>query len=242
MLKIAAGAILGGATYYVTRHALLSAGVLAITGIVCNIIYAQRLNGLLGGADPVATFGARSLGELKAAISIPGRIQFLEFFAKSCGWAIVAVAILWFQSPTTLSPEDESNLENVARAYEEKRLATREFNDAIGSEAGVVTVPKNTVDQLIDRYERALQLSKATNPEVLDRVPPELVSEDSIEYEYEYRDAEYEYEETPEPSVRRSTHAMQSYTRRLCSEATVLSRRRTFEQQSHADTLKQVRY
>ena len=174
MLKIAAGAILGGATYYVTRDALISAGVLAITGIVCQIIYARRLNALRGGADPVATFGARSLGELKAAISIPGSIQFLEFFAKSCGWAIVAVAILWFQSPTTLSPEDESNLENFARAYQEKRLATREFNDALGSGTGVVTLPKNTVDQLIDRYERALQQSKATQPEVLDRVHPEL--------------------------------------------------------------------
>ena len=174
MLKIAVGAILGGATYYATRHALLSAGVLAITGIVCQLIYARRLNALLGGADPVATYGARSLGELKAAIAIPGSIQFLEFFAKSCGWGMIAVAIFWFQSPTGLSPEDESNLENFARAYQEKRLATRQFNDALGSGTGVVTLPKNTVDQLIERYERALQLSKSTKPDVLDRVHPEL--------------------------------------------------------------------
>lgn len=174
MLKIAAGAILGGASYYATSNAWLSAGTLAITGIVCQIIYATRLNAFLGGADPVATYSARSLGELKTAIAIPGSIQFLEFFAKSCGWATIAVAILWFQSPTKLSPEDESNLENFARAYQEKRLAAREFNDALGSGAGVVTLPKNTVDHLTQRYERALRLSKATRPDVLNRVHPEL--------------------------------------------------------------------
>ncbi len=102
------------------------------------------------------------------------RRQFLEFFAKSCAWGIISVAILWFQSPKTLSPEDEHNLEDFARAYQEKRLATREFNDALGSGTGVVTLPKKTVDQLIERYERALQLSKSTKPEVLDRVHPEL--------------------------------------------------------------------
>ena len=53
-------------------------------------------------------------------------------------------------------------------------MGTREFNDALASGTGIVTLPKNTVDQLIDRYERALQLSKATKPEVLDRVHPEL--------------------------------------------------------------------
>jgi hypothetical protein len=175
MLRIAAGAIVGGAFYYATSHALLSAGVLAVTGIVCQITYARRLNALLGGADPVATYGARSLGELKTAIAIPGSIQFLEFCAKSCGWGIIAVAILWFQSPNKLSSEDERNLERFARAYQEKRLATREFNDALGSGTGVVvTLPKNTVDHLIERYERALELSKATRPDVLNRVHPEL--------------------------------------------------------------------
>lgn len=173
-MKLVAGAILGSTLYFVTGHGLLSTIALALAGIICQVIYGTRLNTFLGGVDPVATFGARSLKELKNAIAIPGGIQFMAFFAKSCGWGVIAVAIIWFQSPSKLAPEDASNLENFARAHQEVRLVTRVFNDALGSGTGFGMLPKATVDDLIERYERALELSRRTRPEVLDHVHPEL--------------------------------------------------------------------
>ena len=125
MLKTVCGLILGAAIFFITQHVFLSIAILATIGVLCQVKYAIGLNASLSGADPVVTFGARSLGELKAIIAIPVSIQFFEFLAKSCVWGMIAIAILGFQSRDTLSPSEEANLENFARAFQEKSVVAR---------------------------------------------------------------------------------------------------------------------
>jgi len=174
LLKLAFGAMLGGTLQFITGSALLSAGALVVAGIFFQVMYARGLCAFLGGADPVQKYGVRSLKELKTVVAVPGSIQLADLIAKSCAWAVLAVAIIWIQSPPTLPREEEENLRSFAQAVHEDRLAKRAFNEALASGSGVITIPKETVDALLQRYELALELSKRTKSEVLERVHPEL--------------------------------------------------------------------
>ena len=74
----------------------------------------------------------------------------------------------------TLTPEEDENLRNFAEAIHERQLAVRVFNQAMGSGTVVVTLPKEVVDDLIQKNKWALELSKRTRSEVLSKVHPEL--------------------------------------------------------------------
>jgi hypothetical protein len=63
--------------------------------ILSQVFYARRLNAFLGGADPVAKFGARNLSQLKNIISVPLLVSVLSFLAKALAWAGV-VALLFY--------------------------------------------------------------------------------------------------------------------------------------------------
>jgi hypothetical protein len=174
MLKFFLGAILGGTLEYVTERPFLSAGVLAVLGIFSQVMFARGLYAYLGGQDPVQTYGARSLKQLKKFVAVPSSIQFADLLAKSCGWAVLAVGVIWIQSPPYLTVEEKENLRSFAQAIQENRLAIRAFNKALGSGTGVVTIPKDVADDLIQRYEKALELSRRAKGEFLARVDPEL--------------------------------------------------------------------
>ena len=65
-----------------------------------QVSYTHRLNAFLGGADPVPTFGARNLSQLKSTIPVPLSVSVLNFLAKMAAWAgVVALlfSIGWFK-------------------------------------------------------------------------------------------------------------------------------------------------
>jgi len=136
-------------------------------------------------ANREIAFGDTESWELTAGFGIvPRWVSYLGLWAIA---SLVAsfVFVLWsiaawigpgVQSSYKLSSQDESNLMNFARAFQEKRLATLEFNNALESGPVIRTLQKDTVDRLILRYERAFRLSKATKPEVFNLLHPELNS------------------------------------------------------------------
>jgi len=58
-----------------------------VCAIPVQVAYTKRLNAFLGGADPVTTFGAKNLSQLKSIIPIPFSITVLSVIAKAMGWA-----------------------------------------------------------------------------------------------------------------------------------------------------------
>jgi len=169
---------------------LLVFALLLACGIALYIANALLINFFISKNSPEfanreIAFGDTESWELTAGTGIvPRWVSYLGLWAIASLvasfvfvlWSLAAWLGLAAQSAANLSPQDESNLMNFARAFHEKRLATLEFNNAFEPGPGIKSLPKNTVDRLVLRYERALQLSKATKPEVLNLLHPELNS------------------------------------------------------------------
>ena len=73
-----------------------------------------------------------------------------------------------------LTPDEENNLTNFVEALRERTQATRKLNSLLNSISGFGTISKQAGDDLVQRWQRALQFSRATRNDVLDKVHPEL--------------------------------------------------------------------
>ncbi|MBW1939054.1 MAG: hypothetical protein JRI67_09905 [Deltaproteobacteria bacterium] len=82
--------------YYVTRLTWVLTGIFWLCAIALQIFYTHRLNSFLGGADPVAAFGARNLRQLKNTISVPFSISTLNFIVKVFAWAGLCALLFLF--------------------------------------------------------------------------------------------------------------------------------------------------
>lgn len=153
---------------------LLVFALLLACGIALYIVNVLLINFFISKNSPEfanreIAFGDTESWELTAGFSIvPRWVSYLGLWAIASLvasfvfvlWSIAAWLGLGAQPSANLSPQDESNLMNFARAFEEKRLATLEFNNAFESGPGIATLPKNTVDRLILRYERPCNYRK----------------------------------------------------------------------------------
>jgi len=100
MFALVGGLALALFLYYTTGLTWVLVGAFWTCAILLQVFYTHRLNAFLGGADPVATFGARNLRQLKNTISIPLSVSTLSFFAKVAAWAGVAALLFsvgWFK-------------------------------------------------------------------------------------------------------------------------------------------------
>jgi hypothetical protein len=101
-------AFIGGSVFALFLHYITGlTWVLVIAFWVCalplQVSYTHRLNAFLGGADPVATFGARNFSQLKGTISVPFSITVLYLLAKAMAWAgLVAFlfSVGWLKTDT----------------------------------------------------------------------------------------------------------------------------------------------
>lgn len=69
-----------------------------VPALVLQHAYAVRLNSWLGGKDPVATYGARNLRQLRSLMHVPFAIVGLQFCARAlwcAGAAAVLIALGW---------------------------------------------------------------------------------------------------------------------------------------------------
>jgi len=96
MLAFVGGLALALFFCYVTRLPWVLTGTFWVCAIALQILYTHRLNSFLGGADPMATFGARNLRQLKNTISVPFSISTLNFFVKVFAWAGLFALLLLF--------------------------------------------------------------------------------------------------------------------------------------------------
>ena len=94
MFAVVGGFALALFLYYTTGLTWVLVVVCWVCAILLQVSYTRRLNAFLGGADPVATFGARNLSQLKNTISVPLSVSTLSFLAKAVAWAGV-VAFLF---------------------------------------------------------------------------------------------------------------------------------------------------
>jgi len=95
---------------------------------------------------------------------------------------VIAAFRLGFTGQTSLTADEQQDLRYFMESFQEHRLATLDFNNTLdaghakGYPCGFGTIPKEVVEDLIRRNEKALQLSRKAKSEVLARVHPELAS------------------------------------------------------------------
>jgi hypothetical protein len=75
--------------WYRWRSALV---LIQPAGVTLQVIYAHRLNRVLGGTDPVS-LGARSLSQLRRILPVPASVIALDFGAKVAFWGAVAALL-----------------------------------------------------------------------------------------------------------------------------------------------------
>ena len=80
--------------HYLTGRSWLLIVPAAAIGLVSQLLYARLLHKYLGGADPVAAFGARNLGQLGSVTPVPIRVRGLAFVAKAMLWSCIAFALI----------------------------------------------------------------------------------------------------------------------------------------------------
>lgn len=103
MFAFVGGFALAIILYNTTGLTWILAGLFWLGALALQVFYAHRLNFLLGGIDPVATFGTRNLRQLRNTNSIPLSIIALNFFAKTLFWAGVGAIFFsfgWFKIET----------------------------------------------------------------------------------------------------------------------------------------------
>ncbi len=94
MLAFVGGVVLALLLHHAMGLTWVSVIALWASAVPLQVTYAHRLNAFLGGADPVATFGARNLNQLKSVISVPFSVTALGFVAKIMWWAgLVALLV-----------------------------------------------------------------------------------------------------------------------------------------------------
>jgi len=94
MFALVTGFALGVFFYYTTGLTWVLVVAFWACAVTLQVSYTHRLNAFVGGSDPVATFGARNLSQLKSNISVPLSVSALSFLAKAAAWAGV-VALLF---------------------------------------------------------------------------------------------------------------------------------------------------
>ncbi len=92
-MKFVVGFGMGMSVVYHLGERLVFAIPFAVVGIVAQLVFARMMSLFLGGADPVATYGAKNLQELRARIEIPAIIVFFDFFAKVSLYAAVVIVL-----------------------------------------------------------------------------------------------------------------------------------------------------
>lgn len=94
MAAFVVGAVFALFLYYATGLTWALVIAFLVCAMLLQVSYAHRLNGFLGGVDPVVTFGTRNLKQLKNVISIPFSITAQNFVAKVMWWAgLVALLV-----------------------------------------------------------------------------------------------------------------------------------------------------
>jgi hypothetical protein len=99
MFALLGGFALAVFLYYTTGLTWVLVLAFWACAVPLQISYSHRLNAFLGGADPVATFGARNLRQLRNRISVPLSVSALSFLAKAAAWAGVVALLFsvgWF--------------------------------------------------------------------------------------------------------------------------------------------------
>jgi hypothetical protein len=92
-------AFVGGVVLALSLHFATGLNwALVVTFWMCavpvQVAYTRRLNSFLGGSDPVATFGARNLRQLKSIIPVPLSVTVLNVLSKAMGWAGLVALLL----------------------------------------------------------------------------------------------------------------------------------------------------
>lgn len=103
MIAFIAGAVLAIAMHSSTAFGWSLVVLLWFFAVVAQIIHARLLNRLLGGADPVATYGARNLKQLRMHIRLPLPVLLFSFIARAFGWAGLVSALFavgWLEIAT----------------------------------------------------------------------------------------------------------------------------------------------
>ena len=106
-------AIISGAAIAIAVRSFTSLGWWSVIffwffALAAQMAYAKLLYRLLGGADPVATYGARNLKQLRMHVHVPLPLLLFSFFARAFGWAGLVSALFavgWLEFATVTPKE-----------------------------------------------------------------------------------------------------------------------------------------
>jgi hypothetical protein len=94
MLKAFAGLIVGTLTAAIVGRPWAWAVGYFVLFVALQAVFARSLNVGLGGADPLARFGARNLSQLRMHVRVPVHILALNFAAKTALFAAVTSVLI----------------------------------------------------------------------------------------------------------------------------------------------------
>lgn len=165
---------------------ILASGPSPRRSFVLNVIRPVVLTLIIfgGGLMTVALLGLGTAGIVAAGVWFFLLTQYVCLVGRTAslnqaGWAMVVtmaalIAAFVLMTRPTLTRQEEEGFRNFARSIRQDRRATLSFNQAVGPGSGVVTVPAAVVEEMTQRRQKALELSRSVGSDVLCRVHPEL--------------------------------------------------------------------